>query len=125
MTRKLYLDDIRNPPDETWEVVRTADACIRVLDAGTVTHLSLDHDLAFEHYAAVSDANEITSPEDRPREKTGYDVCLWLRQKVETDPTYRMPRVVLHTANPVGRANMAAVLMEIADILTARMLEDG
>lgn len=54
--------------------------------------------------------------------KTGYDVTLWLKQRVETDPTFRMPVVRLHTWNPVGRANMAAVLGEIRQVLLEREL---
>jgi hypothetical protein len=75
----------------------------------TRTRRIADHDLAPDHYAGTYVGPSVP--------KTGYDVTLWLKQKVETDPAFRMPVVRLHTWNETGRANMAAVLGEIRDIL--------
>lgn len=92
---KLYLDDERPVPDG-WKLACTAISAIETLSWRTVTHLSLDHDLG------------------RPEHGTGYDVCLWLEEMVVNDPTFQMPVVTLHTANPVGRQNMQRVLDSIA-----------
>jgi hypothetical protein len=92
---KLWLDDERPTPDG-WKLAHTARSAIEQLSWRTVTHLSLDHDLGLHENG------------------TGYDVCLWLEQTIAEDPTFPMPVVTLHTANPVGRQNMQRVLDTIA-----------
>ena len=92
---KLWLDDERPAPDGWVRETHAADAMIQLADR-QVTHLSLDHDLGPESAG------------------TGYDVCRWLEETVANDPTFPMPVVTLHTANPVGRQNMQRVLDSIA-----------
>ena len=104
---KVYLDDERKTPDG-WHRTYTAAETIALLETGTVEELSLDHDLAFEHYAGEEDG------------KTGYAVVAWLESRVNEDPAFRMPIVRLHTMNPVGRANMAAGLDRIRWIIAER-----
>lgn len=89
---QLFLDDERQPP-AGWSLVRTAEEAIRVLKHGIVKRLSLDHDLGTE--------------------KTGYDVLLWLEEIVAEDPEFPVPDIILHTANPVGRARMEAAKRSI------------
>jgi hypothetical protein len=62
---KVWLDDRRSPypqPDE-WVWVRTPAEAIELLESGTVSELSLDHDLGLM---------------DGERELTGYDVVTWI-----------------------------------------------
>lgn len=92
---KLWLDDKR-PAPEGWQHVRTALEATTTLYGRCVTHLSLDHDLGDKVFG------------------TGYDVCRWLEAAVVDDPTFPMPVVTLHTANPVGRQNMQRALDSIA-----------
>jgi hypothetical protein len=42
---KLYVDDLRGPPDATWTVARTSAEALELLAGGEVSELSLDHDL--------------------------------------------------------------------------------
>jgi hypothetical protein len=46
---KVFLDDIRDPPDDSWTVVRSYNQMINVLNAdfvfSNITEISLDHDL--------------------------------------------------------------------------------
>jgi hypothetical protein len=98
---KLWLDDERPAPDGWIREMTAADAMVQ-LASGEVTHLSLDHDLGH--------ANG----------QTGYDVCLWLERASVNDPTFTMPVVTLHTANPVGRQNMQRVLDSIQRRLDER-----
>ena len=74
-------------------VMTTARDCIVALSNETFDVLSLDHDLGGQEMV-----------ESGPG--TGYEVAYWLGQHPDRCP----PRVVLHTFNPVGRMNMAAVL---------------
>jgi hypothetical protein len=42
---KLWLDDLRTPPDETWAWVTTVDEAKELLATGSVEEASLDNDL--------------------------------------------------------------------------------
>lgn len=41
---KLWIDDIRTPPDG-WEWAKTSKEAIDVIDNNEVSHISFDHDL--------------------------------------------------------------------------------
>ncbi|MHA4848749.1 cyclic-phosphate processing receiver domain-containing protein [Rhodococcus sp. MSC1_016] len=73
---RLWVDDLRTPPDG-WEWAKTSAAAIARLDAGGVEQLSLDHDLG---------GDDTTRP-----------VVLWM---CEHEVWPREIRV--HSANPVG-----------------------
>ena len=88
---KIWLDDIREPPDNTWIVCRRASSCIILLDMldCRVDLLSLDHDLG----------DDVAG--------TGYDVLVWLEQRLFNHPKNRVPKIIrVHSANPVGAARM-------------------
>lgn len=100
---KLFLDDYRNPSDvgldnEEWIVVRRFDDIQTILmccydmvrEKSYVKEISLDHDLG-----------EINGDT-----RTGYDLVKWMvdRNIWPTDNIY------IHSANPVGRANMKAMV---------------
>ncbi len=91
---KVYLDDIRTPPDEGWVLVPTTRAAIDLLASGAVTHVSLDNDLG----------------EGEPE---GYLVANWLERRVLTDPAFPIPVVTVHSANPVARQRMQAAIANI------------
>ena len=115
---KLWLDDEREPP-EGWFLVKTANAAIEFLtqvrDHGLeLTHMSFDHDLADVHYGywyagqtlsknhpARDAAREMAS-----REKTGYDVLLWMAEH-EVWPT---EACYVHSHNSVGAERMVGVI---------------
>lgn len=42
---KLWVDDLRPPPDDTWHWVVSSDEAIRCLQDNCVAAISLDHDL--------------------------------------------------------------------------------
>jgi hypothetical protein len=95
---KLWVDDLRTPPDDSWTWVKNPYDAIQelamskmmsegklggVCSMGLVTHLSLDHDLGPNPHGG----DPITS---RP-------IVLWMCEK-EWWPA----NVVVHSANPVG-----------------------
>jgi hypothetical protein len=89
---KLWLDDLR-PAPEGWTWAKTALEAIRLIDAGGVDAISLDHDLG-----------DTGIPE-----MTGYDVALHLAQRAfEGKPVPDLVRV--HSANPVGRERIKGVI---------------
>ena len=93
---KLYLDDER-PCPEGWVLATTASEAISRLDEGGVTHLSLDHDLG------------------PPEAGTGYDVMVWIEVKTWYDPSWPIPEITIHSANPVGVDRMKSVLRTLRD----------
>lgn len=84
---KIFLDDIRKPPDESWTLCKWPDEVIALLLTGKVTHLSLDHDLGNDDFG------------------TGNDVVIWLEEQVYFN-RLRPPIITVHSANPVGRKKM-------------------
>jgi len=100
---KIWLDDLRDAPNDSWTVARTVqDAFDLLLDnCGFVEEVSLDHDLG---------ETDIL---------TGYDFVNILEGMVGTG---EMRSVILpdkfsiHSANPVGRKNMQAAIDSIERI---------
>ena len=75
---KLWIDDIRTPPDG-WEWAKTSKEAIDVIDNNEVSHISFDHDLGG----------------DDTTRKVVMDIC----HKGFNFP----PLLSVHSANPVGR----------------------
>jgi len=84
---KVYLDDLREAPPG-WKRVYWPEEAIALLEAGGVTHVSLDHDLGDDSRG------------------TGYDVVCWIEEAVVTRG-FQPPEITIHSANPVGRARMS------------------
>jgi hypothetical protein len=106
---KLFIDDLRDPPDDTWTVVRTGREAIEYIkkdvkyqdtlpyvcydDPKLISHISFDHDLA-----------DTNTPE-----VTGYTVMRFIEDSMYYD-YYEPPFLEIHSANPVGRKNMQACI---------------
>jgi hypothetical protein len=83
---KLWVDDLRMPPDGTWEHAETSDEAIITLASGEVTEMSLDHDLGGEY--------------------TTRPIVIWLCYHPEHWPAI----VRVHSMNPVGRDYLLAMI---------------
>ena len=93
--KKLFLDDIRMPPDDSWTIVHNYDDCISALTYHVWDEISLDHDLGDDS-------------------KTGYDVVKWLEERAANGLGRFVPTIInIHSANPVGRKNMEAGIASI------------
>jgi hypothetical protein len=77
---KLWVDDLRPPPDDTWTVARTSEEAVLHLLMRPWEVMSLDHDLGGED--------------------TTREIIKWL---CECEPECWPPEVLVHTSNPVGR----------------------
>lgn len=85
---KLFIDDERDPPDESWTVVRTVEEAKTILVSWDLpTEMSLDHDLGGD--------------------ETVMQILHWMAENFyeEGPPPWK-----IHSANPVGRANMESFL---------------
>ncbi|MFL9989029.1 cyclic-phosphate processing receiver domain-containing protein [Paraburkholderia sediminicola] len=102
---KLFLDDERPTPDG-WYRVYWPDDAIRLLEAGVVTELSLDHDLG-------DDARG-----------TGYDVIVWIEEAVALRG-FVPPNITIHSANPSAVEKMRAGVRSIEKLVRERNLHRG
>lgn len=94
--KKLFLDDIRVPQTEGWEIVRSYDNFVKwIEEKGIPDVISFDHDLA--------DVDDLT------KEKTGYDAAKWLCEYCWMNGV-PLPDYNVHSANPVGRDNINQLL---------------
>ncbi len=102
-TVHIWLDDIRDPPDLSWRVERTARAAWNAIRdnyaQGNTIVASLDHDLGI-----LEDGTE----------ETGYDLLTWIEREVFLGS---MPNLnisfAVHSANPVGIQNMNKAIHSI------------
>ena len=102
---KIYLDDdkyYRYPPDESWVRAYSYQEAVEIVEAAEadgieITEMSLDHDLAYEHYIQ----------DNSFKEETGYTFIQWLRDN-DKWPT---EAIHIHTANPIGAQNMINVIL--------------
>jgi hypothetical protein len=122
---RIYLDDVRTPVNKDWIVVRNYNEFVKkVLELGlsNINLISLDHDLGdtamSEYFKNVSPNYELNY--DNITEKTGLDCVKWLinyfydenpkRVKMsrldKKNYPIKFPEVVVHSANPIGSANM-------------------
>ena len=106
----LYLDDVRTPKADNWEVVRNYDefvAHIKLKGLGAYEVISLDHDLGeaamIEYYTNVKPNYELDY--NRIPEKTGMDCVRWLVAE-SMNTKIPLPTIYVHSANPIGAANM-------------------
>jgi hypothetical protein len=83
---KVWLDDVRPKPADFDVWLTDADAAIRTLRTGGVTHISIDHDLG-------------------ETGKTGYDVAKFIEEAAYKGLLAPLD-VSVHSANPVGRRNI-------------------
>ena len=90
---KLWIDDIREMPEDFDVWAKTANEALNILKSGKVTHVSFDHDLG-----DVMDGDA-----------TGYDVAKWVEEQAyhgKIDPfTY-----AVHSANTVGASKIRVAM---------------
>ena len=111
---KLYLDDIRTPKSDNWVIVRCyEDFVTTILTKGLPTEISFDHDLGEEHINYFFENGGHKNPPNPQnanfREKTGYDAAKWLCEYCWTNGL-PLPKWNVHSANPVGSANISQML---------------
>ena len=99
---RLYVDDVRFPPDKSWTLARTAEEALSLMQQYRVDVVSLDCDLDLREKA---DGAWISVPA-----KDG----IWLvEQMIKHDllPP-RIPHIRVHSQNPEGGPRMKEMLRE-------------
>lgn len=105
--KKLFLDDIRKPYDQTWDLVRSYDEFVAYIEKnGCPDVISFDHDLAEEHYPFNGEYPDPTQINYYAyRNKTGYHCAQWLIEKGI------FPKLaIVHSQNGVGAQNIHFIL---------------
>lgn len=86
---KIWLDDVRPPPDDTWTWAKDSESAISLLrySIEPITEVSLDYDLGLYD--------------------TGEPVAVYLATLA-----YLRPQIIvhIHSMNPVGRKRLEAAL---------------
>lgn len=117
---KLYIDDIRYAPDESWTVIRTITEAIRCIAfwGNEITEISLDHDISAEVRV-----NGVYRP--FPTDETFAAVAYFIAEKWWRDKamegmmtqeglhiarTITVPKITIHSANIVGCEAMALII---------------
>lgn len=117
---KALLDDMRTPEEvfgytnaqiykEEWEICRNYEqfkAFVRKANV-LITHISFDHDLG-EDEAKEKVAKGMSKRKARKEKKlvkSGYDCAKWLIEYC-IEREMKLPAILIHTANPVGRENL-------------------
>ena len=85
---KLFVDDIRDPPDQTWAVARSSKVALEMCGSSWPSELALDHDLGGEDTVMVF--------------LKGLH-SMW-------DGTNPIPAWSVHSGNPVGRLNIVSFM---------------
>jgi hypothetical protein len=106
----LYLDDVRIPKDDRWEVVTNYDEFVAHIELNGIENyecISLDHDLGEEamqeYYRNVATNGFIEY--NNISEKTGLDCARYI-VNLSMDNHIPLPKVYCHSANPVGAINI-------------------
>jgi hypothetical protein len=83
-TVRLWLDDVRDPPDERWTWVTTVADAIELMKAGNVIEASLDHDLGED--------------EEGTELQEGRTLVYWMAE----NDCWPAEQITIHSANVVG-----------------------
>lgn len=97
--KKLYLDDIRSLPNNSYILARSYDEAVNYVKQNSIPNfISFDHDLG------VDEKDNLLS--------TGYDFTKWLVE-MDMDNIHSFPddfSFNVHSANPVGKQNIETYL---------------
>ncbi len=102
---KIFIDDMRDPPDDSWTLVRKVEPAIKLLSMYPVAikEISFDHDI-----------------ENRPDDETFKPIAYFfgtLMQWVKVEcglqgADWQMPKVTIHSINPVGSKEIQDILAD-------------
>ena len=105
---KLWLDDVRKPPDASWTWCRTAQEAFNFVSSHECEEWALDHDLGGQQAHYGKGPYEFNA--------SGYMFLIYAAKCPLPD------RISIHSTNSSGVSNMVAILHELA-IKSARDIE--
>ena len=113
---KLFLDDIRERPDDSWFLVKNYDEFVKFIEKSFINFqpidiISFDHDLAIQHYT-ITDNELLNNYYDNICEFTGLH-CARFLIKFYIENNIDFPEIFVHSMNPIGAKN---IINEFNDI---------
>lgn len=101
---KLWIDDIRQAPDDTWQVARTVTEAIRMLHTAPMafTEISIDHDISYDMGSALGKSYVISSPEN-------FTAVAYV---IASMPFRKTPKITIHSSNPDGSKEIQRILRD-------------
>lgn len=116
---KLFVDDIRTPPNDTWHICRTVISAIKALDMfwSTVEEISLDHDIS--HQVVMGGMSR-----PYPCDETFEVVAICIAQIKKLNPSWA-PKIEIHTSNYTGARNMRVRLEDAGFKDVTSVIEKG
>lgn len=124
---KLFFDDVRDAPDETWDVARTVRDAMMMMKDKRYDIMSLDHDIGFQmccdecykEMKAEAKGPLITEEtavkyftEGCKHMLHGTDLAMWMKESWSPLNVFnKWPSLILvHSANPYGAQRMMDIL---------------
>lgn len=102
---KLWVDDLRDAPDDSWTVARKVEPATNIICNMKLEEISLDHDI-----------------ENRPDDETFCPLAFVIGLRYQTvqemsdfitgfgPRVQAVPKITIHSINPVGAKRMQAIL---------------
>ncbi len=127
---KLFVDDIRNAPDDTWTVARTVTDAIKVISrfGEGIYHISLDHDIS--HQIVMGEMSRPFPCGDAFQGVAHFIGEYYTNHELPANSVWgTSPRITIHSANPVGSEEIRLILQdygrhsEVARLTPANRLE--
>lgn len=120
---KLFIDDIRTPPDDTWHICRDVFSAIRALDMyyEDVTEINLDHDIS--HQVVVNGMSR-PYPCTETFEAVARYLCILKKYQDARTDEHRIwePKIHIHTSNFVGAGRMKDLLLKAGFEVDAKVI---
>lgn len=112
--KKLFLDDFREPWNDSWDLVTNAVEFQRYIDRkGCPDVVSFDHDLHPDHYAPHQMTESVYQKwlkAKNSHHKTGHD-CLKYLCDYCVENGLKLPKIFIHSQNLAGSAMMMSTLI--------------
>lgn len=105
---RLFVDDIRNAPDDTWHVARTSLEAIRAISRYDFDVISLDHDIS--HQVSIGNGLERPFPCGETFASVAYYIAEKYRGRCLLDTPEKTPHIIIHSSNLVAGEEMKEVL---------------
>lgn len=110
---KIWYDDIRRPPDDSWEWARTNAEAFHLLKTIHVKRMdfdemSLDHDMGLHHHdpdAKLTFDPDLNLVSDGWEYEDGLEIAQWMCDH----GVFPEKRITIHSWNPDGAKRMAAL----------------
>jgi hypothetical protein len=108
--RKIWIDDIRTPPNSDWIWCKNYDEFVKAFDDEFPDYISFDHDLGIDENGKLL--------------KTGFDCAKYLKEYL-LDLYYNDIEIkdfdyFVHSANPVGALNIERLLNSLLNFIEKR-----